>query len=286
MTRRWTTAPLTASLAILVAAALPVLAPKAQADEADREGGGRGVGVSVIVASTSPTPTVTATGTPRPSPGTSSARPGNGDDNDDQGNGGQGGNSQGGNQNDQGGGQPSTPDPSASQTSTPVAEPDGAGGLSEDGTLYVSGLILVHKASLNPLRGTLLLRLTVRNVSAKPADATAVFWVTQIFGGTIGSPITVEIPGLQPDETRPVEVTIDGVGQWTFVTGHATLTKKTGDGETPVAPVNRDMATFTPPWFVLVLAALGGVAALVHRQRRSARRTHTSKPAAVVRTPK
>ncbi|MGD8195923.1 hypothetical protein ACEXQB_015645 [Herbiconiux sp. P18] len=147
------------------------------------------------------------------------------------------------------------------------------------GILYISGLGTGYSPSIDPLSGDLHVHFTVRNVSSAAVDSSARFWVSNAFGGEIGSGETVDVAGLKPDESRVVDATISGVGQWTFATAHMTLTPpETVDGVT-LTPLTRDAFVVLPPWFLLALGALAGLAYAVVRLVRSGSAARETVPA-------
>ena len=162
-----------------------------------------------------------------------------------------------------------TADPSVEPTDpsgTPAPEDadDGAG------VLHVSGLSWTYRASINPFAGTVDLRLTVRNVYPQAIDASATFWVTQLFGGTVGLPVEIAVPELKPEETRTVTATIEGIGQWTVLNAHATLTPPAMVDDIEMSPIVRETWVWVVPWFALLLAAAGAAWIIVRRRLRSA----------------
>ncbi|CAL8978956.1 hypothetical protein PROP_02651 [Propionicimonas sp. T2.31MG-18] len=135
----------------------------------------------------------------------------------------------------------------------------GSGGDGElGGVVYVSGLSWFYSPSLNPFDGTAELRFTVRNVHPKTLDASATFWVTNLFGGTVGTPVTVAIGDLKSNETRLVSARLGGLAQWTILTGHATFTPPEKLGDVVLAPVNRESTVWFVPWAIVALAGLVG----------------------------
>ncbi len=137
------------------------------------------------------------------------------------------------------------------------------------GILYVSGLSTSHTPSVNPLAGKLDTHFTVRNVSTSIIDSNARFWVSSPFGNEISAVDSVSIAGLKPGESRVVDASLPGVGQWGFATAHFTLTPPTSVNDVALAPLTRDTFVFIPPWVLLALATVGGIAYVVVRLVRS-----------------
>lgn len=152
----------------------------------------------------------------------------------------------------------------ASSTSEPTPTPTATGGPGPrndlGGLLYVSGLSWVYHPSINPFGGALELRFSVRNVYTKAVDASARFWVTQLFGGTVGQSVDVAVTGLKPGESRTVSAAIDGVALWGLVVGHLTFTPPPTLGGTALAPVNRDVLAWFLSWpFIGGVGGAGGI---------------------------
>ncbi|SDZ13561.1 hypothetical protein [Herbiconiux ginsengi] len=151
-------------------------------------------------------------------------------------------------------------------TSGPVSAPAlGDDEYSIGGILYVSGLNTEYRPSIDPLGGELSAQFTVRNVSSSIIDSTARFWVTGPFGNELGSVDGVAVNGLKPNEKVVVQSTLTGVGQWTFATAHYTLTPPATVDGVALEPMTRDTFVFLPPWFLLALAAVAGVAYVIVR---------------------
>lgn len=188
------------------------------------------IGLSVDVLSTTPSPSATKSSTSKPSSSSTSSS------------------------------SSSTPEPTVAGTEATGAPTDGpsTGEVELGGLLYVSGLTWHYTPSLNPAAGALDLRFSVRNAFDKPVDASAQFWVTGVFGQVVGSPATVGVLSLQPGETRTVSATITGMAQWTVVTARMVFTPPPRLGGQSLSPVHRDEVVWFLPWFVILLATLGG----------------------------
>lgn len=216
---------------------LPVLARADDTDSSDKQ-------ISVVVIATTPQPSgsasVTATASPTPtrsrtpSASTSATTPTTAPTP---------------------GTNPPTSQPSAS--ASPSVAP-GNDEVSIGGILYVSGLRWSYRFSPNPFDGSLDLSFTVRNEYSEPVDGTATFWLTNIFGGPVDTPVTVDVLKIQPAERRVVTATIGGVAQWTFLTAHATFIPPERLGGIPLIAVTRQGSVFVLPWAVLAAAALVG----------------------------
>jgi hypothetical protein len=198
--------------------ATSALAPRASADDS--------IGLSVDVLSTSPSPSPTRSSTTS-STSTSVATSGSLE--------------------------PTVAGTEGSGTAEPGTGEDELGGL-----LYVSGLNWRYTPSLNPAAGSLEVWFSVRNAFDEPVDSSAQFWLTGMFGQTVGTSATVGVLHLQPGETRTVSATIDGLAQWTVVTARMMFTPPPRLGSQTLSPVHRDEVVWFLPWFVILLVALGG----------------------------
>ena len=213
---------------------------------ADGDSGG-GIGISVTVPSSTPTLTPSST-----VPATSTTVNGNTTTTTPR-----GGTSSG---------TPSSSVPAVNTVSTdPLDDQVGLGGV-----VVISGLTSTNNPSINPLEGTLTTRFTVRNVSDDELDASAKFWITNVVGAKLSSR-TVTVRDLAAGESRVVEATLPGVGQWTALTTHMTFTPPAEVDGTKLVPVTRDAVIFVEPWFAfagLLLAAAGyGVVSLLQLTR-------------------
>ncbi|MEA9987183.1 hypothetical protein [Subtercola sp. RTI3] len=146
--------------------------------------------------------------------------------------------------------------PTAHPSAAPVAK---AGEFDLGGLIFISGVSSEYSWSINPLAGEQHALFTVHNVSSTTIDSTATFSIVGPFGNMIGGPQTVAIAGLKPDETRLIDATLTGLGQWSFFTTHATFTPPATVQGTALSPLTRDGFMFVLPWFllVLVIVALG-----------------------------
>ena len=126
-----------------------------------------------------------------------------------------------------------------------------------DGALYIGVLTWAYPPSLDPFGGSVDLMLSIRNEHTQELDGTATFWLTNIFGGPVGVPVTVAVPKFQPHESRAVAVAIHGIGQWTVLTAHATFTPPARISG-PLSTVTRLTGVFAMPWAVVLSGGLGG----------------------------
>ncbi|MHC5797377.1 hypothetical protein ACVXZ4_14590 [Lacisediminihabitans sp. FW035] len=144
------------------------------------------------------------------------------------------------------------PTPSLTPSSTPKP-----GDLDLGGVLYLSGVTSEYVWSINPAHSAVLLHLTLRNVSKTTFSSSARFWIDTTLGNTVSDVKGVRIDRLRPNETRIVTVLMDGLGQWTVLHAHATVTPpKSVDGVT-LQPVTRDSYIFVPPLLAGSVGLLG-----------------------------
>lgn len=128
------------------------------------------------------------------------------------------------------------------------------------GVLYLSGLGSAVSPTFSPGNGTVTLTLTVRNSSSTTFDSTVRFWLENAANVNVGEVDGVRVEGLEPDETRQVSVTMSDLGQWTLLTGYATLTPPEVVEGTPLSPITRDTLVTLAPLFGITV---GGGAAVV-----------------------
>lgn len=134
---------------------------------------------------------------------------------------------------------------------TPAADDFDLGGI-----VFISGVSQQYGWSINPLDGESHASFTVRNVSSETFDSTADFTIVGPFNNVISEVRGIQITALKPGETRVVDATLTGLGQWTFYTTYATfIPPATVDG-TQLSPITRDAFMFVLPWFLLVVAIL------------------------------
>lgn len=212
-------AAITASLAILFVIGGLTSAGAASAEDND------GVGITVTVAPTDAN-----------TPG-SDAGPGGGSSSG-------GGSSPGGGS---GTGDGSTPAPEVSSSPSATPKP---GDVDLGGVLYLSGLTSDYVWSMNPARSVVMLHITLRNVSKSTFNSTARFWIDSTLGNTVSELKSVRIDRLRMNETRVVTVRMKGLGQWTVLQAHATITPPKSVDGISLAPITRDTYVFVPPLLV------------------------------------
>ena len=148
--------------------------------------------------------------------------------------------------------------PAPVPSATPAVDEVDVGGI-----LFLGGLSSGYGWSINPFAGEAVTSFTVRNVSDTVLDSSVRFSANGPFGNRL-SEVTVAVDDLRPHESREVQATLTGLGQWTFIETRATLTPpKTVEG-TKLEPVSRSQFIVVPPWLLLGGGAVGfGAAALV-----------------------
>jgi hypothetical protein len=202
-----------------------------------------GIGITITVPTASPTPASTA---PAPAAGGSASSTGG-----------------------------SKPGSNTTKAATSVAPATAAvvapapGVVDLGGKLYISGLSSDYGWSVNPFAGEAVMHFTVRNVSKETISSSVRFWADGPFGNRLDEVEGVEIVDLKPDESRVVEATLTGLGQWTFIQTHATFTPpKTVEG-VELASATRDQFLFVPPWLIVGGAGLAFAATSLARLVRS-----------------
>ncbi len=152
----------------------------------------------------------------------------------------------------------------ATITQTPVSPNDSDAALGADvfelgGSLYVSGLTGAVSSSVGPGGGDVQLSITVKNASNETFDATGKFWLDNTFGLPVAEVSGVSIKGLAPGETRTIDVTMHGPGQWAVFGGHATITPPKSLGGTQMEPITRDTTVWLTPWFATLIVGVPAV---------------------------
>jgi hypothetical protein len=149
-----------------------------------------------------------------------------------------------------------SPTPSVSATPAPSTTPK-PGDVNLGGILYLSGVTSDYIWSIDPTHTAVMLHLTVRNVSKSTFDSTARFWIDTPLGNTVSEVKGIQVAKLRPNETRELTVKMVGLGQWTVLHAHATLTPpKVVDGVT-LTSVTRDSYVFVPPILAGAIGLLG-----------------------------
>lgn len=140
-----------------------------------------------------------------------------------------------------------------------------------DGVLAVSGLTIRAAPWIDIGNGSFTVDFVIRNLSSTAFDSTAEFWVDNAFGGRIAGTDRVAVTGLQPDETRRVQVRFYGLGQQTLLHAHATLTPPPVLDGVDVEPISREASLLVPPWFSIAsasgIALAGGATWFLLRRR-------------------
>jgi hypothetical protein len=208
-------------------------APPATADD--------GIGITITVPTASPTPVSTSPASP-----TSGSSGGGGSKS------------------------PATTKPvgSVAPVKTASVTPE-AGVVDLGGKLFIGGLSSRYTWSSNPLAGDVDVSFTVRNVSKETFSSSVHFWVDGPFANRLDVATRVLVSDLKPDESRVVEATLSGIGQWAFVQTHATFTPPDTVEGAKLAPVTRSQFLVVPPLYALGAALLVFAAASVPRFLRS-----------------
>ncbi|RFA07568.1 hypothetical protein B7R21_15385 [Subtercola boreus] len=139
----------------------------------------------------------------------------------------------------------------AASAPVPTADEFDLGGI-----VFVSGVTSGYGWSINPFGGDSHAEFTVHNVSQFTIDGSAGFQLVGPFGNEIARVDGIRIDQLKPDESRVIEATLSGLGQWAFFTTHATFTPPENVAGTALSSITRDGFMFVLPWFVLVLLIL------------------------------
>ncbi len=171
--------------------------------------------------------------------------------------------------------------PVATEPPAPAAAPATSDEASLGGVLYVSGIrTKSYTPSLNPLDGKLDLEFTVRNVSQETVTGNSHFWVQGPFGHPLSDVNGVTVQDIGPGESRVVNQTLSGVGQWVIVNTHITFTPPDSVENIAVAPVTRDSFAFIFPWVLLVIALALIASYSIYRVLKERRNTDDNEPGA------
>jgi hypothetical protein len=199
-----------------------------------------GIGITITVPSASPTPAPTSPASPTAGAGGGGSKP------------------------------TSTTKPvgSVAPVKTASVTPE-AGVVDLGGKLFIGGLSSRYTWSSNPLAGDVDVSFTVRNVSKETFSSSVHFWVDGPFANRLDVATRVKVADLKPDESRVVEATLSGIGQWSFVQTHATFTPPETVEGVAMTPVTRSQFLVVPPVFLLGAALLVFAAASLSRFLRS-----------------
>ncbi|GAB2815689.1 hypothetical protein GCM10027022_02170 [Alpinimonas psychrophila] len=132
----------------------------------------------------------------------------------------------------------------------------GSNPLDVGGILYAGGVVASTAPLVTPRGGTVILAMTVKNVSNTTFDVSLDFWLTSPLGDTLAYLDPISVAGLAPGETRTVQATLTNVGQWPVMTAHATLTPPAAVEGTDLSAVTRDTVVWMWPFFALIMFGL------------------------------
>lgn len=124
------------------------------------------------------------------------------------------------------------------------------------GILYIGGVNVSTVPTPSLRGGTLVLAMTMKNVSNTTFDSSMDFWVTSPLSDTIVRLDQISVAGLAPGETRTVQATLVHVGQWPVMVAHATLRPPAAVENSELTPLTRESITWMWPLFGLMMFAL------------------------------
>jgi len=114
----------------------------------------------------------------------------------------------------------------------------------------------------------------------------AVFSVKNFLGGQVGSNSVKLVVGLEPEETRIITATIQGLAQWTLVSSQVTVSRLGDKDAWGLGSVTRDCSVFFFPWFVaLMVATLVGGTWWWWRRRRNQALMRADQPGREIHEP-
>jgi hypothetical protein len=157
---------------------------------------------------------------------------------------------------------PVTSQPTQATIPNPQTADDalGADATSTGEMLTMSGLSVTAEPSFAIGNGSLVLSFVVRNTWREPMSLSARFWVDNLIGMRLADVADVQVADLQPDETRRVQVRIDGLGQHIVLRNYVTLTPPTSVGGAELDSMTRNTMIVVPPLFTM--SVVGGLAAV------------------------
>lgn len=130
----------------------------------------------------------------------------------------------------------------------------------DNGPFNVGGLNARFLPSLDPGAGRIAVSVAVHNGSASTWSSTVRAWLTGPFGNTLDASGEIPVKDLRPGETVTVSRELTGVGQWTLVTAHATVTPPATIDGVATKPALREATVFAFPWLGSVGAVLAATA--------------------------
>lgn len=153
--------------------------------------------------------------------------------------------------------------PAAPVTDAATPEP-AANDILIAGGLYLGDVNGSSRPTVNPLEGRVDLWVTLRNLSEDTVDATADFRIVTPTGAELASR-RVDVSGLKPQETRVVGATLEGAGQWPWVSGRVTIDPPDVISGQQTAPVTRETVVFVFPWLAMIGLVLVALALVLLR---------------------
>ncbi|MDR7182983.1 hypothetical protein J2X85_000006 [Microbacterium trichothecenolyticum] len=131
--------------------------------------------------------------------------------------------------------------------------------VSTGGALAMSGISASVSPSLELGNGSVTLDVVVRNTSRSTFDSSARFWVDNVFGGRVVEVDDVQVDALEPDETRRIAVTVEGLGQHVVLRSYMTLTPPPAVDGLTLTALSRNKAFAVTPLFSVSLASIAAV---------------------------
>lgn len=153
--------------------------------------------------------------------------------------------------------------PAAPVTDAATPEP-AANDILIAGGLYLGDVNGSSRPTVNPLEGRVDLWVTLRNLSEDTVDATADFRIVTPTGSELATR-RVAVTALKPNETRVVGATLEGAGQWPWVSGRVTIDPPDVIAGQQTAPVTRETVVFVFPWLALIALVLVSLALVLLR---------------------
>jgi hypothetical protein len=137
--------------------------------------------------------------------------------------------------------------------------------------LTVGSIASSYQPSINPIDGTTTVTFTVRNSGNIALGATMIVGVDTYLGISAAPIVREELSEMLPRSTREITMTVPGVAQLGYLNPYVSLAPTAAPDTTnpgPLATVDRDTVAIAVPWWLILVAAVGGGIYLFLRVRR------------------
>lgn len=138
--------------------------------------------------------------------------------------------------------------------------------------LTISSIAADYSSDFNPFDGSTTVTFTVKNSGNVALGATMVAGVNTYFGIGAGEQSRQELGEMLPRSTRTITMTVDGVGQWGYLSPYIAMQPTVDDDALDpgaLTEVKRDTVTLAIPWVLLVLLVIAAAVFGLLRLRRA-----------------